>query len=277
MRFVSAAHDGRRFAGVIEGDHVVPLAGIDEIGVATTLTKLREAERVEAAAVPIAEVTLRPVVPRPGKVICVGLNYRAHIEETGRSDSGYPVLFAKFASALIGPYEDIVLPPEAEQPDYEGEVAVVIGEHGRRISKDDAMDYVAGFAVANDVTMRDFQYKTHQWMPGKAWASSTPVGPALVTKDEVDIADVGIRLHLNGELMQESNTSLMIFDVLTLVSTISQFTSVEPGDIILTGTPGGVGHRRDPQVVLKHGDVMSVEVDGLGEIRNAVRAEAVPR
>lgn len=275
MRFVSAEKDGRRFAGVVEGDRVVPLAGIEELGVETSLSRLRAAERVESETLPLDAVHLRPVVPRPGKVFCVGLNYRAHIEESGRSDSDYPVLFAKFASSLIGPYDEIALPPEAEQPDYEGEVVVVIGERGRRISREDAMKHVAGYAVANDVTMRDFQYRTHQWMQGKAWDASTPVGPALVTQDEVDIRDVGIRLRLNGEVMQESSTSLLIFDVPTLVSTISQFTSVEPGDLILTGTPGGVGHRRDPQVVLADGDAVSVEVDGIGEIRNTVRAEAL--
>jgi acylpyruvate hydrolase len=180
------------------------------------------------------------------------------------------VLFTKFASALIGPYADIALPPEVEQPDFEGELAVIIGEHGRRIQPADAMQYVAGFAVANDITMRDFQYKTHQWLQGKAWDGSTPIGPALVTPDEVDLADTSLRLRLNGELMQESNTSLMIFDVPTLIAAISTFTALEPGDVILTGTPGGVGFRRDPRVTLADGDVVTVELEGIGEIRNRV-------
>jgi acylpyruvate hydrolase len=273
MRFVSAEHDGRRLAGLLDGDHVVPLAGVEELGLGTPSSLLRDATLLDER-IPLSELHLRPVVPRPGKVICVGLNYKAHIEETGRADSDYPVLFTKFATALTGPYDSIPLPPESRAVDFEAELAIVIGERGRRVAKQDALAHVAGYAVANDVSMRDYQSRTHQWLQGKAWDATTPLGPALVTGDEVDVADLRITLTLNGEQMQDSRTSLLIFDVPTLVSTISEFATLEPGDVILSGTPGGVGSRREPPVLLRDGDRVIVEVEGVGRIENDVRAEA---
>jgi acylpyruvate hydrolase len=272
MRFVSAVHEGRELAGVLEGDEVVPLEGVTELGLQTPSSWLRDAPRQDTR-IRLADLRLRPVIPRPGKVICIGLNYKAHIEETGRSDSDYPVFFTKFATSLTGPYDPIRLPPEPKEVDFEAEFAIVIGERARRVPRADVFSYVAGYAVANDVSMRDYQYKTSQWLQGKAWDAATPLGPALVTPDEVDISDVGIRLTLNGEVMQDSRTSLLIFDVPTLVSTISEFATLEPGDVILSGTPGGVGSRRDPPVLLKDGDQVVVEVEGVGRIENEVRAE----
>jgi acylpyruvate hydrolase len=200
-------------------------------------------------------------------VICVGLNYAAHIEETKREHSDYPVLFTKFATTLTGPLDPIPLPAESEAIDYEGELVVVIGERGRRVPADRALEYVAGYAIANDVSMRDYQYKTHQWLQGKAWDASTPVGPDLVTRDEITEA-LTLRTFVNGEKVQEASTELLIFDVATLVSTVSEFATIEPGDLILTGTPGGVGYRREPQLLLKDGDVVVVEVDQVGRIEN---------
>jgi acylpyruvate hydrolase len=156
--------------------------------------------------------------------------------------------------------------------DFEGEMAVVIGRGGRRIAEADARGHVLGYTVANDITMRDFQYKTHQWMQGKAWDASTPLGPYLVTPGEVDIDTAGIRTVLNGEKMQESDLSQLIFTVPRLIATISTFTALRPGDVILTGTPGGVGYRRDPKVLLSQGDRVSVEIDGIGAVQNAVTA-----
>jgi acylpyruvate hydrolase len=225
--------------------------------------------------VPLAEVTLRPVVPRPSKIICVGLNYLNHVGETGREIPEYPVLFTKFAESLAGPYDPIALPPESSQVDYEGELAVVIGRAGRRITADAAFAHVAGYAIANDVTMRDFQYKTHQWLQGKAWEASTPVGPWLVTPDETgDPSTLEIALTLNGTVMQQANTAQLMFDIPVLISRISEFVTLVPGDLILTGTPGGVGFRRDPQVFLAPGDRVSVEISGIGALDNAVVAEA---
>jgi acylpyruvate hydrolase len=273
VRFVSATVGAVPIAGAVVDGLVVPLIGIRECGRATPRSVLAAAALDRSRALPREDVRLRPVVPHPGKIICVGLNYRAHVDETGRDTPEYPVLFTKFASALIGPYDPILVPRESVQVDYEAELAVVIGDPGRRIAPENALSYVAGFTVANDVTMRDYQYKTHQWLQGKTWESSTPLGPELVTPDEVDHANLDIRLLLNGEVMQSSNTSQLMFDVPTLLSVISEFTTLEPGDVILTGTPGGVGFRRDPQVFLKPGDHVAVEIPTVGRIENEVRAE----
>jgi acylpyruvate hydrolase len=269
MRFASVLIDGAPAAVAIEDETAIPLAGIPELGLNTPLSALREARLDRAAGVPLAEVRLRAVVPRPAKIICVGLNYHAHVEETKRDLPDYPVLFTKFATSLTGPTDPICCPPESEAIDYEGELAVVIGERARRVDPSAALDAIAGYTVANDVTMRDYQYKTHQWLQGKAWDASTPLGPALVTADEV--ADPGallLRTRVNEELVQESSTERLIFDVATLVSVISEFATLEPGDVILTGTPGGVGFRRDPQLLLGDGDVVSVEIEGIGRIEN---------
>lgn len=275
MRFASCRHDGRDFAAAIVDDVAIPLDGIAELG-PETLAALPAAapSRDAAGAIPLAELTLRPVVPRAGKIVCVGLNYLAHVGETGREIPEYPVLFTKFAEALIGPSDAIVLPPESSQVDYEGELAVIVGTAGRRIAPADALRHVAGYAIANDVTMRDFQYKTHQWLQGKAWEGSTPLGPYLVTPDEVgDAGALDLRLSIGDRVLQEASTAQMMFDVPTLIAHISTFVTLQPGDVILTGTPGGVGFRRKPQVFLQPGDTVRVEISGLGAIENPVVAE----
>jgi len=272
MRYVSISHDGRSTAAVVDGDEFVPLEGIAELGPAADSDRLREAPR--GRAVPRAEARLRPLVPAAGRIFCVGLNYTSHVDETKRDLPTYPVLFPKYAASLLPPDGAIVLPPETEQLDYEGELAVVIGRSGRRIAAEHALDHVLGFAVANDVTVRDFQYKTHQWLQGKAWDASTPVGPAVVTVDEFDLDAAGIRTTVNGRTVQDSDLGRLIFSVPTLIETISVFTRLEPGDIILTGTPGGVGFRREPQLFLHDGDTVDVEIDGVGRISNRVVAES---
>jgi len=254
----------------LQGDSLVPLAGLTELGAATTAEVLAAAERRTADAFPASEAELRAVVPNPAKVICVGLNYKAHIEETGRTDSDYPVLFPKFASSLTGPYAAIDISGPSTQVDYEGELTVVIGKPARRVSEADALDHVLGYTVGNDVTMRDFQYKTHQWMQGKAWDGCTPVGPYLVTPDEVDITAQTISTTVNGQKLQESTIDLLIFPIQRLIATISEFTELRPGDLILTGTPSGVGHRRTPPLYLKSGDVVTGEVTGVGALRNTI-------
>jgi acylpyruvate hydrolase len=273
MRFASVIHEGTPLAVAIEGDRAVPLSGITELGRETPLSLLKDPPLDRESSLPASQLDRRPVVPRPGKVICVGLNYAAHIEETKREHSDDPVLFTKFASTLTGPFDPIPLPPESEAIDYEGELVVVIGERGRRIPRERARDHVAGYAVANDVSMRDYQYKTHQWLQGKAWDASTPVGPDLVTLDEIT-EPLTLRTFVNGEKVQEASTELLIFDVATLVSAVSEFATVEPGDLILTGTPGGVGYRREPQLLLKDGDLVVVEVDGVGRIENRCVADS---
>ncbi|MCI2419250.1 fumarylacetoacetate hydrolase family protein [Saccharopolyspora sp. K220] len=273
MAYATFELNGQRRVGRVDGDRLIPLAGISELGRLTDIDALMTAVELPSEAVSAGDVHLCPVVPAPDKIICVGLNYLTHVGETGRDLPTYPVLFTKFASSLAGPRDDIVLPRESSQVDYEAELAVVIGRAGRRIPSREAGDHVLGYTVANDVTMRDYQYKTHQWLQGKTWDQSTPLGPYLITPEEADISAAGIRTVIGGETLQESDTSKLIFDVPTLISTVSEFTTVLPGDLILTGTPGGVGYRRDPQRFLTDGDVITVEVDGIGSLTNRVRRD----
>lgn len=272
MRLVAYQDEsGADALGRLDGTRVHRLHGAKRIDRQTSAAALRDAV-ADDNGTELDELTLLPVC-RPQKIFCVGLNYRAHIEETGRELPEYPVLFPKFASNLIGHGAPIVLPPESAQVDYEAELAVVIGKAGRRISRDDALGHVLGYTICNDVTMRDFQYKTHQWMQGKAWDGSTPLGPVLVSADELAPGKLDIALRLNGREMQASSTDRLIFDVPALIEVISRFTRLAPGDVILTGTPGGVGYRRDPQVFLTDGDEVEVEIRGIGTLRNTVRAE----
>ncbi len=275
MRFASVTRDGRPLAVLVQDGMAIPLRGITALGADTPNDVLRDPPLDHAGAVPVGDVHFGPVVPRPGKVICVGLNYKAHIEETGRTDSDYPVLFTKFATTLTGPFDPVTLPPESEAIDYEGELVVVIGAAARHVAEADALAHVAGYTVANDISMRDYQYKTHQWLQGKAWDASTPLGPELVTPDEAgDPSGFTVRTTVNGEVVQNATTDLLIFGVPYLISVISEFATLEPGDVILTGTPGGVGFRREPQLLLGDGDVVIVEVDGVGRIENRMVAPA---
>ena len=271
MAYANYRYDGQDFLGEVHGDHLIPLAGLTEIGPETSTQILAEAERLTDSAVPLTEVTLRPASPKPGKILCVGLNYKDHPDEP--ITSTYPVLFPKYPTTLIGPHDEIILPTESRQVDYEGELAVIIGKAGRRIPKHEATDYILGYSVANDVTMRDFQNKSQQWLQGKVWDKSTPLGPYVVTPSETDINHAGISTTLNGEVVQKSDLSHLIFNIPTLIATITEFATLEPGDVILTGTPSGVGSRRDPQIFLQHGDIITVTVEGIGSITNAVRAE----
>lgn len=275
MRFASVLYRDRPLAVAIDGDQAIPLRGHQELGPETPAALLADPPLERARAVAVEELVFRAVVPAPRKVICVGLNYRAHVQESGHGLPEYPVLFAKFASSLTGAYDPVPCPPESSAVDYEGELAVVIGAPVRRVSEARASSAVAGYTVANDISMRDYQNHTHQWLPGKAWDRSTPVGPMLVTPEEAgDPGALRVRTVVNGETVQEASTELMIFPVARLISTISEFTALEPGDLILTGTPAGVGVRRDPPLLLGDGDVVSVEIDGIGRIENRVVAES---
>jgi acylpyruvate hydrolase len=273
MRFASVLHDGRPLAVAIDGERAIPLRDVTELGAATPSQVLSDPPLDEAAAVPVSELTFRAVVPNPAKVICIGLNYAAHIEETGNTQGEYPVLFPKWASTLTGPFADIVRDPEPESVDYETELAVIIGTAGRRIAPEAVYDHVAGFTVANDLSMRDYQYKTKQYLQGKAWDATTPLGPYLVTRDEVgDPKTQPRRLTtvVNGDTLQDSTTELMIWDIPALISTVSEFMALAPGDVILTGTPSGVGFRREPPVLLDDGDVLVSEVEGVGRMENRI-------
>lgn len=216
---------------------------------------------------------LAAVVPAPGKIICVGHNYRNHIKEMGREIPDHPTLFAKYAESLIGPYDDLALPEESDAVDWEAELAVVIGKKGRRISEADAADHIAGYSVLNDVSMRDYQFRTIQWLQGKTWEASTPFGPALVTKDEFSAGPL-MTSEVDGEIMQHTPTGDLVFTPEFLVSYISTIITLNPGDVIATGTPGGVGHARDPKRYLQEGEVLVTAIEGLGRLKNRVVKEA---
>jgi acylpyruvate hydrolase len=273
VRFASCQLGDRQLAGLVEDDAVRPLRDVAELGRDTPSEVLADPPLTDER-VALAEVQLLPVVPHPGKIVCVGLNYRAHADEGGYDVPDYPALFTKFAETLVAAGDPIVLPPESEAVDFEAELAFVMGRRVRRASGASALDAVAGYTIGNDVSMRDYQYKAAQWLPGKNWAASTPLGPFLVTPDEVDDPHrLGISLELNGERMQSANTSQLIFDVPTLVATISEFVPLAPGDVVLTGTPSGVGYRRDPKVLLRDGDRVVVEIERVGRLENPVAAE----
>ncbi|HJV99874.1 MAG TPA: fumarylacetoacetate hydrolase family protein [Arthrobacter sp.] len=271
MAYANYRYKGRDFIGEVHGEHLVPLAGLTDVGPETSADRLASALRLTESQVALSEVTLRAASPRAGKILCVGLNYKDHANDA--STATFPVLFPKYTSTLTGPDDDIILPPESSQVDFEGELAVIIGKTGRRIAEQNAMDHILGYCVSNDVTMRDYQSKSHQWLQGKIWDNTTPLGPYIVTPAEADISNPSISTILNGEVVQKSDLSHLIFSIPTLIATISEFTTLEPGDVILTGTPAGVGYRRDPQLFLKDGDIITVTVEGVGSITNFVRAE----
>jgi 2-keto-4-pentenoate hydratase/2-oxohepta-3-ene-1,7-dioic acid hydratase in catechol pathway len=251
--------------GRVEEGGVVPMGG-------DLLAWLEGAQAVEGPALALESLRLRAPVPRPGKIFGIGLNYRDHAEETGQPVPDVPILFAKFANSVIGPGEPIVVPAATRRPDYEAELGVVIGSPARAVSVDDALGHVAGYLCCNDVSARDLQTSTSQWTLGKAIDTFLPSGPWLVTSDEVpDPQALGIRCVLNGEVMQDSSTAQMVFGVAELVSFISQACTLEPGDLIATGTPPGVGFARTPPVWLQDGDDVTIEIEGLGTLTNPVR------
>ncbi len=210
-------------------------------------------------------------LPQAGKVICCGLNYADHIRETGRSLPTHPTLFAKFADTLIGADEDIELPPGL-QVDWEAELAVVVGAPIRRASREEAAAAIAGYTAANDVSVRDWQRRTPQWFQGKAWDRTTPLGPVVVTPDELDpVAGVDVVCRVNGVEVQRGNTSTLVFGAADLLAYVSTFTRLRPGDVLLTGTPGGVGMAMEPPRFLGDGDVLETEIPGIGILRNVVR------
>lgn len=240
---------------------------------AQALPEIAQAARGRAADFDLAGLALLPVIPDPGKIVCVGLNYEEHRRETNREPTGEPTLFLRFASSQVGHGQPIVCPAESERLDYEGEIAVVIGKPGRRIREADAYAHIAGYAPYNDASVRDWQQHTTQWTPGKNFDATGAFGPWMVTRDEVpDGADLPLTTRLNGEVMQHATTAQLIFGIARLVHYVSRFATLEPGDVIVTGTPGGVGFKRNPPVFMKDGDVVEVEVGGVGCLSNPVRA-----
>lgn len=284
MRFVTFEREGYDEPGVLVDNEVIGLgdAGFDDVisviaGGSDALDRVKRwidsppsRERLDAAA-----VRLRAPIPKPPKIICVGLNYRDHAEESNLPIPETPTIFAKFPTAVIGPGQAIVLPKNSTNPDYEAEFAVVIGRGGRHIPAARWAEHVFGYTMLNDVSARDFQMATTQWMIGKTFDTFAPMGPAVVTADEIaDPHDLDISLTLSGEVLQSSNTRNLIFRVPQLIEYLSSVFTLEPGDIISTGTPSGVGFARKPPRWLKPGDEAIVKVAGLGALVNPVIAEA---
>ncbi|MFE4500877.1 fumarylacetoacetate hydrolase family protein [Rhodococcus sp. NPDC056743] len=278
MRLTTIRTGAATRAVKLDGDRLVDL-GESDLGIflAHDDWKLRaEAVSVDdATTYPLEGADFAPVVPAPSKVICVGHNYTNHIKEMGRELPSYPTLFPKFADSLIGANDDIVRPDETEAFDWEVELVIVIGKQVRRADDAQAEAAIAGFTVMNDVSVRDWQFRTIEWTQGKIWDSTTPVGPFLVTPDEVG----GVRPALevtttvDGEVMQRDDTGTLLFDPITLVKYISTITRLNPGDMIATGTPAGVGHARDPKIYLLGGETVVTAISGLGACTNKVVTE----
>ena len=264
MRLVSFDFEGSARAGVLRDGHVDPVTGERTLEAVLADGPL-DAVETTGESLPLEGLTLLPPVTRPDKIVCIGLNYRAHAEEQGKEPPETPTIFAKFANALVPAGGTVKLPSWTDKVDYEAEVAFVIGARATGVSEADAMDHVAGYTLLNDLSARDYQFKTPQWMPGKVFDGAAPCGPALVTPDEAGPHDaIGIGLILNGEQMQESSTADLVHSIPELVAYLSQLMTLEPGDLISTGTPEGVGSLRDPKVWLRPGDRAEVVSPQLG-------------
>jgi acylpyruvate hydrolase len=273
MRFATIRTDQGTTAARLDGEVLIPLAAAD-VGEMLAAGEGSIPQREGTPPVPVSEADFAPVVTRPGKVLCVGLNYRSHILETGRELPEYPTLFAKFADTLMGPDDDLVLPSVSERVDWEVELGVIIGRPVYRATPEQATAAIAGYTVINDVSMRDWQRRTLQWLQGKMFEHTTPVGPYLVTPDEVDNAiDLEVRCLVDTDVMQQSRTSDLLFGPAEIVSYASQAITLRPGDVIATGTPGGVGDARKPPVYLQPGNVLRTWIEGLGECVNHCVAE----
>ena len=283
MRFVTFQLGANIEPGALVGGQIIGLrgAGFESVlavieGGADALDRVsRWVRRPLSSELPdMAAVALRAPIPRPPKIVCIGLNYRDHAAETRMPIPEVPTVFSKYPTAVTGPGQPIVLPRNSAKPDYEAEFVVVIGKRGRHVRAEDWREYVFGYSMLNDVSARDFQMATSQWMMGKTFDTFAPFGPAIVTADEVaDPQTLEISLTLNGEVMQNSNTREMIFQVPRLIEFLSSVFTLEPGDIIATGTPACVGFARKPPVWLRAGDEVMVRVEGLGELTNPVVAE----
>jgi 2-keto-4-pentenoate hydratase/2-oxohepta-3-ene-1,7-dioic acid hydratase in catechol pathway len=279
MRLARVSKDGKTgLAAKIDGEtKVVWDAVLADLDAQIANGKLTSAGAAAAAGETVDDASLAflPPVAKPRKIICLGLNYRDHAEEAGLGIPEFPVLFGRFASSLIGHGAPIILPKVSEQLDWEAELVVVLSKGGKNIAEADALDHVAGYSVFNDASIRDYQLRTPQWTAGKNFDDTGAFGPWLVTPDEVPAGAAGLKIEcrVNGEVMQSSNTGNLIFTVANTIHLLSTFMTLEAGDVIVMGTPGGVGVARDPQVWMKAGDVCEIEIEGIGLLKNTVVAE----
>jgi len=279
MKLASFTVEGRHTYGIVEGDQVADLESMKntlgaDLKRALALGRLGSLSNEQMSSLPrlaLADVTLLPVIPNPGKVLCIGINYATHVRETGRDMPVYPMIFTRFADSQTAHLQPIVRPTVSHKLDFEGELAIIIGKTARHIRKADALDYVAGYACYNDGSVRDWQKHTLQFVPGKNFPSTGGFGPWLVTRDEIsDPQNLELTTRLNGEVMQHTSTGDMIFDVGALIEYCSTFTELAPGDVIVSGTTGGVGAFREPPVWMQPGDVVEVEISRIGTLRNTI-------
>ena len=274
MRIATYRVGDRSSFGVIDGDRISDLAtpALPDLETALAVGPLP----LRPATLALADITLLPVVTAPRKIFCVGHNYEEHRLETNGPRVGHPPIFTRFADTLTPDNGPIICPASSTMLDYEGELAVVVGKGGRHISEADAMDHVAGFTCANDASVRDWQRHTGQFTPGKNFPATCGLGPWLVTPDEIDeLGQVTLTTRLNGTIMQQGHIEQMIFPIPTIIAYLSAFTPLSPGDLILTGTPGGVGARRDPPLWMKPGDRVEIEISAIGTLSNDIVAERV--
>jgi acylpyruvate hydrolase len=274
MRLVSYARDGHVASGVRIGDRVHPLPAGMTVDAALAAGPQGLAGIEDGPSLALNEVDLLPPVPAPGKIVCVGLNYADHAAETGAHRSDYPVLFSRFTSTLVPAGEPLLVPMASEQLDYEGELVAVIGQAGRNIRREEALEHVGGYSIFNDASVRDFQRRTSQYTPGKNFDGTGGFGPEIVTPDELPPGAAGVRITttVNGEVLQDARTDQLIFPVSELVHLVSGVLTLEPGDLIVTGTPSGVGAARTPPRWLVPGDIVEVTIEGIGTLRNPVAA-----
>ena len=288
MKFITFLQDGRPRPGVLDGDAVIDLRHVEpavptDLGAALQagfdiLALAREALASKSKRQPLAGLRLAPLVPNPGKIICLGLNYYDHAKEGGRQKPDYPWFFTRTATSLVAHDDDVLCPRVSEQLDYEAELAVVIGKAGKHIAQERALDLVFGYSCFNDVSVRDYQKRTPQWTIGKNFDKTGGFGPVLVTADELPPGAAGLKIQgrLNGEVMQSASTADMIWDVAQTISLLTECLTLEAGDVLVMGTPAGVGQSRTPPVWLKDGDRFEVEIERIGTLRNRVRRERTP-
>jgi acylpyruvate hydrolase len=266
----------RAYAAVSHSDtfpsDMIALLKEGEAGLTKAKLALSEGEQSASYSIPVATITFLPPVVRPGKVIAMGRNYAEHAKEGGAEVPEFPMWFHKTHTSLTGHQQPVIIPPGTSKVDYEGELAIIIGKTCKFVTAEEALDYVAGYTVANDVSARDWQRRTTQFTAGKMVDTFGPLGPALVTKDEIaDVQNLRLRTYLNGQVMQDGNTKDMIFSVAVSIADLARICTLEVGDVILTGTPEGVGFARKPPVFMKEGDVVAVEIEGLGTLTNPLK------
>ena len=283
MKVVTFERNDTRSYGLLQNERITDVGSrvgsrygdLRSVLAAGALRELQNAQKESAPTFPVDEVKFLPVIPNPEKIFCVGLNYVSHRTETKRPETKYPSIFTRFADSQVGHEAPVLRPSFSTAFDYEGELAVVIGRGGRHIPEEAVGEHIAGYSCYNDVTVRDWQRHTAQWTPGKNFPNTGAFGPALVTPDEIpDLGALTLTTRLNGKVMQQAPISDLIFSVPLIVSYISKFTPLYPGDVIATGTPGGVGDRREPPVYMKDADIVEVEIDRIGILRNVVETDA---